>query len=162
MSRVACQPAADSARLRPMIAKLRTLGLLVSLCLLLTSSWALALGGSGADKPEAESIRKLKLSNVEENEKAYGWVRISADQLALGANFLQPDAVYSVYFVNGGEKQMLGEEPGHSSEVGEFKFAMRLTEPLGAQWAKVVIYQHPDGNPENKANLKPVMEASLR
>ena len=144
-----------------MIAKLRHLGLLVSLCLILTS-WALALGGGGADKPEAENIRKLKLSTLEEPSKAYGWVRITADQLALGANFLQPDTVYSVYFVNGSEKQELGVEPGRSTEAGEYKFAMRLTEPLGAQWAKIVVYQHTDNNPENKTGLKPVMEASLR
>lgn len=152
-----------SGKLGRMTLKIRTLGLFLSLCLLLTG-FAFALGGSGNDKPEADNIRKIKLNYLAEppNPKAYGWVRITADQLAVGANHLDPDAVYSVYFVNGGEKQMLGEEPGHSSEAGEFKFAMRLTEPLGAQWAKVVIYQHPDGNPENKANLKPVMEASLR
>ena len=144
-----------------MIAKLRTLGLLVGLCLLLTGL-AGALGGAGNDKPEAENIKKLKLNNLDEASKAYGWVRITADQLALGANYLEPDTVYSVYFVNGSEKQELGEEPGRSTGVGEYKFAMRLTEPLGAQWAKIVVYKHTDNNPENKTGLTPVMEAALR
>lgn len=135
------------------------LGLLVSL------TPVNALGGSGSEPDTAgETVRKIKMLPLEEkNTRTYGWVRISADTLSLGANHLDPDNFYTVYFENGTEKQAVGEEPTvRTSGVGEAKFTMRLTEPLGAKWGKIVIYQHVDGKEDLTAQMKPVMEAKLR
>jgi len=101
---------------------------------------------------------------LDDASTAYGWVRITADSVIMGANRLKPDTYYSVYFVNGGEKQALGEKPTkETSGVGEFKFEYRMTEPLGAKWSKIVMYAHTDNKEEIvDANLKPEMECSLR
>ena len=109
---------------------------------------ALALGGFGGSQPDTagETVRKIKMMPLDEkNLKTYGWVRISADQLTLGANHVTPDQWYSVYFVNDSEKIGIGERPQiRSTGAGELKFSMRLTEPIGAKWAKIVIFQHDD------------------
>lgn len=124
-----------------------------------------ALGGSGTEQDTAgETVRKIKMLPLEEkNTHTYGWVRISADTLSLGANHLDPEAYYTVYFENGSDKQAIGEEPTlRTSGVGEAKFTYRLTEPLGAKWGKIVMYQHVDGREEPTGEMKPVMEAKLR
>lgn len=124
-----------------------------------------ALGGAGQEPDTAgETVRKIKMLPIEEKDThTYGWVRISADALTLGANHLSPDNFYTVYFENGADKQTLGEEPTlRTSPVGEAKYTLRLTEPLGAKWSKIVLYQHTDGKEDLSGEMKPVMEAKLR
>lgn len=139
-----------------------------ALCLVFSTSAPVSalggFGGGGQEDTAGETVRKLKLVPLDEtNTKTYGWVRISADTLSLGANHLQPDAYYTVYFENGNERTPVGEEPTvRTSGVGEVKFNHRLTEPLGAKWAKLVLYQHTDGKEELTAQMQPVMEAKLR
>lgn len=136
-----------------------------ALSLLCTSAPVVALGGFGSQPDTAgETVRKLKLVPLDEkNTKTYGWVRISADTLSMGANRLDPDAFYTVYFENGTEKSPVGEEPTiRTSGDGEMKFNYRLTEPLGAKWSKLVVYEHKDGKEELTAQMEPVMEAKLR
>ena len=135
------------------------LGLLVSL------TPVTALGGSGQEPDTAgETVRKIKMLPLEEkNLHTYGWVRISADTLSLGANHLSKDKFYTVYFENGADKQTLGEEPTlKTSAVGEAKFVLRLTEPLGAKWSRIVLYEHVDDKEDLSGELKPVLEAKLR
>jgi len=123
-----------------------------------------AMGGGGDKDPPPDNTRKLKLNPLDESSNTYGWVRITADNLMLGANRVKPDTFYTVYFVNGAEKQAVGEHATvRSTGSGEFKFQSRLTEPLGAKWAKVVMYTHTDNlEPVTESNLQPLMEASLR
>ena len=128
---------------------------------------ATAMGGAGTsgEKDVGPHVRKLKLSPIEEtpSPELYGWVRISQDQLSLGVNHIKPDSYYTVYFVNGDDKQKVGKVDSiRSSHAGEAKFQVRLTEPLGARWAKLVVFLHTDNKPKGEDNLKPMMEASLR
>lgn len=125
---------------------------------------ALAMGGGSAQDNAGETVRKLKLAPLDEkNLKSYGWVRITADQLSMGANRLDPDTWYTIYFVNEGEKQIINDEATvHSNAQGEAKFNYHLTEPLGAKWSKLVIYEHTDGQEAVSADMRPVMEAKLR
>ena len=129
-----------------------------------------AMGGGASDKEAPpDNTKRIKLTTVEEVSNTtvgvpYGWVRITPDQLALGANRVKPDTWFTVYFVNGAEKQAVGKEPTvRASGSGEVKFGMRLTEPLGARWPKIILMEHTDGKEviDDKA-LKPYMEASLR
>ena len=123
------------------------------------------MGGGGSDKQAPpDNTKRLKLVPVEENTNTYGWIRITPDTLSLGANRVKPDSYYTVYFVNGTEKQPASKESTvQASGSGEVKFSTRLTEPLGARWAKVALYQHTDGKSAvTDSNLKPFMEASLR
>jgi hypothetical protein len=123
-----------------------------------------AMGGGGGDKDTpVDNTRRLKMVPVEEGTNAYGWVRISADSLSLGANRIAPDNYYTIYYVNGSDKQAVGEEPTiQSSGAGEAKFTIRLTEPLGAKWSKIVMYQHTDGKAAISDTMKPCMECSLK
>ena len=124
-----------------------------------------ALGGAGQEPDTAgETVRKIKMLPLDEKDThTYGWVRISADALTMGANHLSPENFYTVYFENGSDKQTLGEEPTlRTSAVGEAKYTLRLTEPLGAKWSKIVLYQHTDGKEDLSGEMKPVMEAKLR
>lgn len=123
------------------------------------------LGGGGGEQA-GEEVKKVRLKPFEEASKVYGWVRISADQFNMGANRLEKDAIYSIYFVNAAERELIKEEDRdpavRSDGIGEAKYAVRLTEPLGAQWDKVVLYYHPDGNAESAEGMVPVLEGSLR
>lgn len=126
----------------------------------------LALGGAGGDQDTGggETVRKIKMVPLDEtNQRTYGWVRISADTLSLGANHLQPDAFYTVYFENATDKQEVGENPTiRTSGAGEAKFTLRLTEPLGAKWGRIVMYQHEQNKEQRDGPMQPVMEAKLR
>ena len=136
-----------------------------AICLLLTIyAQSFAMGGGGADKdPPPDNTRRLKMTPLEENTHVYGWIRITPDTMSIGANRCKPDTYYTVYFVNGAEKQAVGPEPTvQASGSGEIKFSVRLTEPLGAKWTKVVLFQHTDDKPAIAENLKPFMEGSLR
>ena len=140
------------------------LSLALSFGLGLSQGWA--LGGSGTEQDSGgDTVRKLKMLPLDEkNTRTYGWVRISADTLSLGANHLPPDTVYTVYFVNEAEKQVANTEETvtRTSGRGEAKFTMRLTEPLGAKWEKIVLFHHVDGREALDGELQPVMEAKLR
>lgn len=123
------------------------------------------LGGAGTDQDTGgETVRKIKMLPLDEKDlRTYGWVRISADTLSLGANHLKPDSFYTVYFENATEKEGVGEKPTiRTSGSGEAKFQLRLTEPLGAKWGKIVMYHHQDGKEAIDGTLAPVMEAKLR
>ncbi|MBI3929789.1 MAG: hypothetical protein HY319_29885 [Armatimonadetes bacterium] len=120
-------------------------------------------GFGGGEEQAADETMKVRLKPLKEDSKVYGWVRISADQFSLGANHLQKDAVFSVYFVNASERKPVAEEAVvRSDDSGEAKYGARLTEPLGGQWDKVVLYLHPDGNPSNVEGIQPVLEGSLK
>ena len=124
-----------------------------------------ALGGAGQEPDTAgETVRKIKMLPLDEKDThTYGWVRISADALTMGANHLPPENFYTVYFETGADKQTLGEGPAlRTSAVGEAEYTLRLTEPLGAKWSKIVLYQHTDGKEDLSGEMKPVMEAKLR
>lgn len=150
-------------RTQPLLTKATILLSLLLCCLLVAQAGAMGGKGGGDNEAPPDNTKKLKMNPLDDQSNAYGWVRITADALTLGANRLQPDSYYTVYFVNGSEKQAIGEEPTiQTSGVGEAKFQTRLTEPLGAKWSKIVMYAHTDNQPQPGDNLKPVMEASLR
>jgi hypothetical protein len=124
-----------------------------------------AMGGGASDKEAPpDNTKRLKLMPIEEGTNMYGWIRLTPDNLSLGANRVKPDTFYTVYFVNGNEKQAAGKDPTvRSSGSGEIKFNLRLTEPLGARWTKLVLYQHTDNKQApTDATTKPFMEGSLR
>jgi hypothetical protein len=138
----------------------------IAFCLFSTPQ-ARAMGGAGtsSEKDAGPHVRKLKLTPVEENPnpELYGWVRISQDTLSLGVNHIKPNSFYTVYFVNGEDKKVVSKDATiHAGRNGEAKFSTRLTEPLGARWAKIVVFLHTDNKPKSDENLKPMMEASLR
>ncbi len=141
----------------------RTIFAWLSALLLVTSLGVLALGGGGAGQDSgADDTIKVSLKPLEEASKIYGWVRITEDLFSLGANRLEKDAYYAVYFVAGDEKEPVGENPlTQASGVGEVKFGVRLTEPIGGKWEKIVLYHQPNGE-ENSEGLEPVLQGSLR
>ncbi|MCA9792252.1 MAG: hypothetical protein KC910_10675 [Candidatus Eremiobacteraeota bacterium] len=128
----------------------------------LSSVGVLALGGGGGAEDAGDNTLKVSMKPLDESSKTYGWVRITEDQFNLGANRLEKDQFYSVYFVTGDEKEPVGEKPvTRSSGVGEVKFGARLTEPVDGKWDKIVLYHQPNGE-ESTEGMSPVLEGSLR
>lgn len=143
---------------------LTSLGLVALIGLGAGPGYAMGGFGGGGDKDApVDNTRRLKMMPLEDGTNAYGWVRITADALSLGANRIPKDTFYTVYLVNGSEKQTIGEEPTiQSTGAGEAKFTVRLVEPLGAKWNKIVLYQHTDGKKDIADSMKPYMECSLK
>lgn len=134
----------------------------LTLFILLASVSVMALGGGGAGKsaPEDDTVR-VTLKPVGENPKSYGWVRITPDKFAVGANRLEPDKFYAVYLVSGDTKKAMTDRPARRSfGDGEFKFDTKLEEPFGGEWDKVVLYHRPDGE-KAETNMVPVLEGEL-
>ncbi len=129
--------------------------------LMLATLSALALGGGGSGEPPEDDTVRVTLKPKDEASKIYGWVRITPDKFAVGANRLEPDAFYAVYVVSGDTREAMTEEPARRTfDDGEFKFETRLEEPFGGEWDKVVLYHQPAG--ENvEEGMVPVLEGSL-
>ena len=114
--------------------------------LLLGTISVLALGGGGAKSPPEDDTVRITMKPVQENPEVYGWVRITPNKFAVGANRLEPKKYYAVYLVSGEKREAMGERPARRSfGDGEFKFETKLKEPFGGEWDKVVLYHRPNG-----------------
>lgn len=135
--------------------------LLLTGFLMLATLSAFALGGGGSGEPPEDDTVRVSMKPLDEAEKTYGWVRITPDKFAVGANRLEPDTFYAVYVVSGDTKQAMTEEPARRTfDDGEFKFETRLEEPFGGEWDKVVLYRQ-DAGENVEEGMVPVLEGSL-
>jgi len=132
------------------------------LLLLLAATMSVAaLGGGGGKSPPEDDTVKVTLKPLEQEADVYGWVRITPDKFAVGANRLQPDSYYAVYLVSGDNKEAMTERPARRTfGDGEFKFETRLKEPFGGEWDKVVLYHRPNGE-EDATGQVAVLEGTL-
>ena len=79
----------------------------------------------------------------------------------MGANRLESKSYYAVYLESGDKKQVANEKSViRTFKDGEFKFEMRLEEPFGGEWDKVVLYHRPNGR-EDESGQVPVLEGEL-
>jgi hypothetical protein len=133
----------------------------VFLLLLAASVSVTALGGGGGKTPPEDDTVRVTMKPLENDADIYGWVRITPDKFAVGANRLEPDSYYAVYLVNGEKRQAITEKPVRRSfSDGEFKFETRLKEPFGGEWDKVVLYHRPNGEEEESGEVA-VLEGTL-
>lgn len=139
-----------------------TLQVLVFLLFATISSMALGgLGGGGGGAPPEDDTVRVTMKPLGQDEKVYGWVRITPDKFAVGANRLEPGAYYAVYLVNGEKREPVTEKSVRRSfGDGEFKFSMKLKEPFGGEWDKVVLYHRPNGEKDPNGEVA-VLEGVL-
>ncbi len=129
--------------------------------ILLASVAALALGGGGGKGPPEDDTVRVTMKPLVDDESVYGWVRITPDKFAVGANHLEPKAYYAVYLVSGDKREAMTEKPARRSfGDGEFKFETRLKEPFGGEWDKVVLYLRPNGEKDATGEVA-VLEGNL-
>ena len=130
--------------------------------MLIASVSVMALGGGGSKSPpEDDTVRVTMKPIAEEDTNIYGWVRITPDKFAVGANRLEPDSYYAVYLENSDGRQAMTDKPARRSfGDGEFKFEPRLKEPFGGEWDKVVLYHRPNGE-EDATGEVAVLEGTL-
>lgn len=121
--------------------------LLVFFLLATVSSLALGgLGGGGGSAPPEDDTVRVTMKPLGADPDVYGWVRITPDRFAVGANRLEPKTYYAVYLESGEKREPMTDKPARRSfGDGEFKFSIKLKEPFGGEWDKVVIYQRPNG-----------------
>jgi hypothetical protein len=140
--------------------KLKTL---VSLLFFLSiaSVSVLALGGGGGKSPPEDDTVRVTMKPIQADDDVYGWIRITPDKFAVGANRLEPKNYYAVYLVSGEKREAVTDRPVRRSfGDGEFKFEMRLKEPFGGEWDKVVLYHRPNGEKDDTGEVA-VLEGAL-
>lgn len=122
----------------------------------------LALGGGGGAKspPEDDTVR-VTMKPVQDTPEVYGWVRITPNKFAVGANHLEPKNYYAVYLEKGDKREAMTDNPVRRSYGdGEFKFETKLKEPFGGEWDKVVLYHRPNGEKDPTGEVA-VLEGNL-
>lgn len=134
----------------------------ILLMMLIASVSVMALGGGGSKSPPEDDMVRVTMKPVNESDSnIYGWVRITPDKFAVGANRLEPDTYYAVYLENGETRKAMTDKPARRSfGDGEFKFETRLKEPFGGEWDKVVIYRRPNGKEDANGEVA-VLEGAL-
>lgn len=136
--------------------------LVTTLLVLFAGSFSvLALGGGGAKSaPEDDTVR-ISLKPVQDDPTVYGWVRITPNKFAVGANHLEPKNYYAVYLVSGDKREAMSENPVRRSfGDGEFKFETKLKEPFGGEWDKIVLYHRPNGEKDPSGEV-PILEGNI-
>lgn len=132
------------------------------LLLLIASIGGMALGGGGGAKspPEDDTVR-VTMKPLAQETDIYGWVRITPDKFAVGANRLEPKKYYAVYLVSGEKREAMSEKHVRRTHGdGEFKFETKLKEPFGGEWDKVVLYHRPNGEKDESGEVA-VLEGVL-
>lgn len=132
------------------------------LAILATTITVSALGsGIGGDGPPEDDTVKVNLKPPKDASNAYGWVRILPDKFSVGANHLKPDTYYAVYLFAGDKSQPMTDNPSRRTfGDGEFKFEVKLKEPFGGEWDKVVLYERPHGE-KDATDMVEALEGSL-
>lgn len=142
---------------------------LLLLILLLVVGFARAADGdddSDAGAPK-ENFLKFKLTAVNGDRHPYGWVLVDGYNFGLGAMGLRPNETYTVWIIKAnGEKTGIGEKPYsfQARESGEGKVNIHLEDNVifSGDYTKLVVYHHPDGNPEQMDGMLPILEGSLK
>jgi hypothetical protein len=134
----------------------------ILLMMLIASVSVMALGGGGSKSPPEDDTVRVTMKAVNEDDtNIYGWIRITPDKFAVGANRLEPKTYYAVYLENSETRKAMTDKPSRRSyDDGEFKFETRLKEPFGGEWDKVVLYRRPNGK-EDAAGEVAVLEGTL-
>lgn len=132
-----------------------------TLLMLMAAIAGLALGGGGAKSPPEDDTVRVTMKPLDASSEVYGWIRITPDKFAVGANRLEPKAYYAVYLVNDEKREAITEKPVRRAfNDGEFKFETRLKEPFGGEWDKVVLYRRPNGEKDDTGEIA-VLEGTL-
>lgn len=139
---------------------------LLLLILLLAVGFARAEDEDEEGAPK-ENFLKFRLTATNGDRHPYGWVLVDGYNFGMGAQKLRPNEIYTVWMVkSNGEKAGIGEAPFsfQARESGEGKYVIKLPDNVifSGEYQKVVIFHHPDGNPETLEGMLPILEGSLK
>jgi hypothetical protein len=131
------------------------LGLGVMLVAFGTIAWA-ACGGS----------TELSLMATKKHPGASGTAYVSENSLSIKAKGLQPEAIYTVWFVNMKPKK---HEAGAGAAPYMFKtdsdgvgtYASSLAEAPFGTWEMIMVVLHPDGDPTNMKSMVGALSAEI-
>ena len=126
---------------------------LISVLVIFSQTWA-----SGG--------RTIGLDPTGGHPDASGSARIDQDHVNVQARGLEPNSVYTVWFVNTKPKKHetgAGTAPYmfRTDSWGNGSYSAPLEDSPFGKWAMVMVVLHPDGNPENMKNMVGALKAKL-
>ena len=109
---------------------------------------------------------KVPLMAMKKHPNASGVAIISDKEINIEAKGLQPNAVYTVWFVNMKPKKHetgAGTAPYmfRTDSSGKGTYYGRLTESPFGKWQMVMIVLHPNGDPKDMKNMVGALSAKL-
>jgi hypothetical protein len=119
-----------------------------------------ALSWAGTGKVE------LPLMATKAHPEASGKAHMDDGSLSIEARGLEPDAVYTVWFVNMKPKKNeagAGTAPYmfKTDSQGEGTYTSSLTESPFGKWQMVMIVLHPNGDPTDMKNMVGALSANI-
>lgn len=108
----------------------------------------------------------LSLTAIKSHPHAGGTASFSDNGLSIRAKGLQPNKVYTVWFVNMKPKKHeigVGEAPYmfKTDADGNGEYHTRLSELPFGKWAMLMIVLHPNGNPMDMKNMVGALKAKI-
>ncbi|MBZ0155629.1 MAG: hypothetical protein K8I29_05350 [Alphaproteobacteria bacterium] len=141
-----------------------TLVLLLSLMFIAVVAWA--AGEQTINLKEGPDGKGAKGSAVIKDVE--GTARgAEQKEITISASGLQPDSVYTVWFVNEKPKMdMAGVGTGDfsfkSDSQGRGSYTASVPASELQKWSLLEVALHPDGNPKNMDNIKIALKADLK
>lgn len=134
--------------------KIRISILAIATIFLFTLSWA------------AGTPRTLDLESMAKHPGASGTALIDKEHLSIQARGLEPDAIYTVWFVNMKPKKSeagAGTPPYQfqTDKWGNGSYSAPLTGSPFGKWASIMVVLHPDGDPKNMKNMVGALKTKL-
>ena len=109
---------------------------------------------------------RISLEAAKPHPNASGTAYLSGDSLSVHAKGLQPNSVYTVWFVNmkpGKHETGAGTAPYmfKTDSRGYGAYAATLSESPFGEWQMIMIVLHPNGNPKDMKNMKGALKAPI-
>ena len=114
----------------------------------------------------AAAKTSFPLMGQQDSPKANGTASIQENRLSVTAKGLQPNAVYTVWFVNM-QPTMTKEGAGtppftfKTDKKGQAKYVATLTESPIGKWQGIFIVRHPSGDPKDMNHMEDALMAKL-
>jgi len=110
--------------------------------------------------------RTFVLESTPAHPDANGTAVIDREHVSIQARGLEPNAIYTVWFVNmkpSKHETGAGSAPYmfRTNSWGDGNYSAPLKGAPFDKWAMVMVVLHPDGNPKNMKNMVGALKASI-
>ena len=117
----------------------------------------------------ADGEISLALDAADPHPGADGTLTLSEDRIIVEAEGLEPNAVYTVWFMRAGFLGLAPEETGageapymfETDDQGSGRYESPLAESPFGTWDMVMVVLHPDDDPENMDNIVEALAAEV-
>lgn len=108
----------------------------------------------------------LQLTPQKGSPKASGTIELGKDTLKIDAAGLEPNSVYTVWFVNMKPKKQdagAGKPPFmfKTDSTGKGSYNAPLPESPVGKWSTIMVVLHPSGDPKDMKNMVPAFSAMI-